>query len=247
MQTLHGDTLKDDYFWMREKDNPKVRAYLEAENAYTDAFMKPTEAFQKALYDEMLGRIKQTDLSVPYRDGGWFYYSRTEKGKQYPIYCRKKGSLEAPEEVYLDVNELAKGETFMSVGVPRGQRRRQPARLHDRQHRLPRLHAARSRTCDRQASIPSTSRASRTVAWAADNKTLFYTTRTRPSGRTSSTATRSAPTATDGCSTRRRTSSSASASAARAARRYLFVGVGSPHDERVALPPGRRADGRDED
>src|SRR4029077_5199897 len=117
MQTLHGETLKDDYFWMREKDNPKVRAFLEAENAYTEAFMKPTEAFQKALYDEMLGRIKQTDLSVPYRDGGWFYYSRTQQGEQYPIYCRKKGSLEAPEEVYLDVNALAKGEKFMSVGV----------------------------------------------------------------------------------------------------------------------------------
>ena len=79
--------------------------------------MKPTEAFQKTLYDEMLGRIKETDLSVPYRDGGWFYYSRTEKGQQYPIYCRKKGSVEAPEEVYLDVNALAKGEKFMAVGA----------------------------------------------------------------------------------------------------------------------------------
>ena len=75
----------------------------------------------------MLGRIKETDLTVPYRDGGYFYYSRTEKGKQYPIYCRKKGSLEAPEEVFLDVNELAKGEKFMAVGALRGQRRRQPA------------------------------------------------------------------------------------------------------------------------
>ncbi len=84
---------------MRERDNPKVRAFLEAENAYTESFMKPTEPLQKTLYDEMLGRIKQSDLSVPYREGDWYYYSRTEKGKQYPIYCRKKGRLEATEEV----------------------------------------------------------------------------------------------------------------------------------------------------
>src|SRR5690349_123730 len=71
MQTLHGETLKDDYYWLREKDNPKVRAFLEAENAYTDGFMKPTETLQKALYEEMLSRIKETDLSVPYREGGW--------------------------------------------------------------------------------------------------------------------------------------------------------------------------------
>ncbi|MEX0878728.1 MAG: oligopeptidase B, partial [Thermoanaerobaculia bacterium] len=116
MQTLHGDTLKDEYFWLRERENPDVRKYLEAENAYTDSVMKPTEALQKTLYDEMLGRIKETDLTVPYRDGAYFYYTRTEKGKQYAIYCRKKGNLEAAEEIYLDVNALAEGERFMSVG-----------------------------------------------------------------------------------------------------------------------------------
>ena len=151
MQTLHGDNLEDDYFWMRERDNPKVRAFLEAENAYTESFMKPTEPLQKTLYDEMLGRIKQTDLSVPYREGGWYYYSRTEKGKQYPIYCRKKGSLEAAEEVYLDVNALAEGQRFMSVGGPQRQRRRPPARLHDGQHGVPRLHALDQGPLDRKA------------------------------------------------------------------------------------------------
>ena len=83
--------MVDNYFWLRDKPNPEVRAYLEAENAYTDAVMKPTEAFQKKLYDEMLGRIKETDVEVPYREGDYFYYVRTEAGKQYGIRCRKKG------------------------------------------------------------------------------------------------------------------------------------------------------------
>jgi oligopeptidase B len=117
MDMLHGETLRDDYFWLRERSNPEVKAYLEAENAYTDSVMKPTEGFQEALYKEMLSRIKETDLSVPYREHGYFYYARTEKGKQYPIYCRKKGGLEAPEEVILDVNALATGEKFMAIGA----------------------------------------------------------------------------------------------------------------------------------
>jgi oligopeptidase B len=115
--TIHGDTRADDYFWLREKTSPEVAAYLEAENAYTDAVMAPTEPFQDALYREMLARIKETDLSVPYREGGYFYYSRTEEGKQYPIFCRRKGDLEAPEQVTLDLNELATGHSFLSLGA----------------------------------------------------------------------------------------------------------------------------------
>src|ERR1700730_221028 len=114
---VNGRTLVDNYFWLREKSNPEVRAYLEAENVYTDAVTKPTEAFQKHLYDEMLGRIKETDVDVPYKEGGYFYYSRTEAGKQYAIRCRKKGSVDAPEEVVLDVNEMAKGQVFMAVAA----------------------------------------------------------------------------------------------------------------------------------
>jgi oligopeptidase B len=114
---VNGRALVDNYFWLREKQNPEVRAYLEAENAYTDAVMKPTEAFQKRLYDEMLSRIKETDVDVPYKEGDYFYYSRTEAGKQYQIRCRKKGSLDAPEEVVLDINEMAKGQIFMAVGA----------------------------------------------------------------------------------------------------------------------------------
>src|SRR6202162_2452687 len=116
VEAVHGDKLVDDYFWLRDRKNPEVKAYLETENAYADAFMKPTEALQSKLYDEMLGRIKETDLSVPYPKGNYFYYSRTEKGKQYPIYCRKKGSTEAAEEVMLEMNEMGRGARFMAVG-----------------------------------------------------------------------------------------------------------------------------------
>jgi oligopeptidase B len=112
---INGHQLTDNYFWLREKSNPEVRAYLEAENAYTDALMKPTEPLQKKLYDEMLSRVKETDVEVPYKEGDFFYYIRTEAGKQYPIRCRKKISADASEEVLLDVNELAKGQAFMTV------------------------------------------------------------------------------------------------------------------------------------
>ena len=114
---LHGDIRQDDYFWLREKDNPEVTAYLREENAYTAEMMQPTESLQEALYQEMLGRIKEDDSSVPYRRGGHFYYSRTEKGKQYQIYCRKAGSLEALEEITLDLNALAAGHPFFSLGT----------------------------------------------------------------------------------------------------------------------------------
>ena len=91
MQTLHGDTLKDDYFWLRERENPEVRAYLEAENAYAEAFMKPTEGFQKTLYDEMLGRIKETDLTVPYRDGAVLLLLAHREGKAVPDLLPQEG------------------------------------------------------------------------------------------------------------------------------------------------------------
>src|SRR5215472_16908655 len=115
VQVLHGDRLEDPYYWLREKDSPDVVAYLTAENAYTDAVMKGTEAFQEALYGEMLGRIKEDDRSVPFRRGEWLYYSRTERGKQYPIYCRKR----APggvEQITVDVNALAEGHAFCALG-----------------------------------------------------------------------------------------------------------------------------------
>jgi oligopeptidase B len=116
-QTFHGEALNDDYFWLREKTDKEVIAYLEAENAYTEASMKGSEALQEKLYQEMLGRIKQTDANPPYRQDGYYYYSRTETGKQYPIFARRKGSLTAPEEITLDLNELAQGQKYTAIAT----------------------------------------------------------------------------------------------------------------------------------
>src|SRR5258708_6120906 len=114
---LHGETFHDDYAWLRDKSSPEVIAHLESENAYADAVLAPTTELQETLYNEMLGRIKETDLSVPYRRGDYFYYGRTEKGLQYPIYCRKFQSLDAPEQITLDLNQLAEGNKFMALGA----------------------------------------------------------------------------------------------------------------------------------
>jgi len=114
---LHGERLQDDYFWLREREDPAVRVYLEAENRYADALLAPTRELQETLYREMLGRIKQTDVSVPYRDGAYWYYARTEEGRQYSIYCRKHLVLTAPEQILLDLNQLAEGHPYMALGV----------------------------------------------------------------------------------------------------------------------------------
>jgi oligopeptidase B len=115
--TVHGDTRIDDYFWLREKENPAVRAHLEAENAYTDAVMAPTKPLQEKLYAEMVGRIKETDSAPPVLLRGYWYYTRTEQGKQYPIYARRAGKIDAPEQITLDVNQLAVGQKFMTIGA----------------------------------------------------------------------------------------------------------------------------------
>ena len=115
--TLHHHTRNDPYFWLREKSNPDVIAYIEAENAYSEAVMAHTNDLQETLYQEMLGRIQETDVDVPVRRGVYFYYTRTEEGKQYTIYCRKKGTLDAEEEITLDLNALAEGKEFLKLGV----------------------------------------------------------------------------------------------------------------------------------
>jgi oligopeptidase B len=117
IDVVHGERREDEYFWLRDKSSPEVIAYLEAENAHTDAVMKGSEAFQDALYAEMLARIKEDDSTVPYRRGAYVYYSRTETGKQYPIHCRRRNVPGAVEEITLDLNRLAEGHAFLSLGV----------------------------------------------------------------------------------------------------------------------------------
>jgi oligopeptidase B len=113
----HGEKRVDDYFWLREKTNSEVLAYLQAENAYTEAVTGPQQPFRDHLYQEMLRHLKEADTSAPVRRGEFFYYTRTEQGKSYPLYCRKHGSLKAPEEIILDQNALAEGHSFFSLGA----------------------------------------------------------------------------------------------------------------------------------
>ena len=113
---IHGQTRIDDYYWLNERDNPKVIDYLKAENAYTDLVMKHTEPLQEKLYNEMIGRIKQTDMSVPYFENGYWYYTRFETGKDYPVYCRKPKTLQAREEILLDGNKMAAGQSYFNIG-----------------------------------------------------------------------------------------------------------------------------------
>lgn len=173
--TAHGQTRVDYYYWLRERENPKVIEYLKAENEYLKAAMKHTEALQEALYQEMVSRIKPTDMSVPYRYQGYYYYTRYDEGKEYPIYCRKKGTLEAKEEVLLDVNAMAEGQAYfhvtglavspdnnlLSYGVDNVSRR---------------LYTLRFKNLvtgqDYEEAIPNTLGL---AAWADDNRTVFYT------------------------------------------------------------------------
>lgn len=172
---IHGDTLVDDYFWLREKSNPAVIAHLQAEEAYTDQVMKPTAALQEKLYKEMLSHIKQTDKTVPYRWGDYFYYTRTEEGKQYPIYCRKKGTLDAPEEIVIDENELAKGQKFMDVGVfaPSDDGNLLAYSTDNTGYRQYTLQIKNLKTGE---LYPERIERVNNLAWATDNKTFFYVT-----------------------------------------------------------------------
>ena len=172
---IHGVTLVDDYFWLREKSNPDVMAHLQAENSYAETVMKPTAQLQEALYKEMLSHIKQTDVNVPYRWGNYFYYTRTEEGKQYQIFCRKRGSLDAPEEIVLDQNELAVGQKFMSVGafVPSDDGNLLAYSTDNTGYRQYTLQVKDLRT---GKLFPESIERVNDVAWATDNKTMFYVT-----------------------------------------------------------------------
>jgi len=172
---IHGDTLVDDYFWLREKSNPRVIEHLKAEDAYAVAMMKPTAPLQEKLYKEMLSHIKQTDVNVPYRWGDYFYYTRTEEGKQYPIFCRKHGKLDAKEEMILDENELAKGQKFMNVGafVPSDDGNLLAFSTDNTGYRQYTLHIKNLQTGE---LFPEHIERVDNVVWATDNKTMFYVT-----------------------------------------------------------------------
>lgn len=171
----HGQTVVDNYHWLRDKKNPEVIEYLNAENAYTAEMTKNLKGFEDSLYNEMLGHIKQTDLSVPVRRSGYLYYSRTEEGKQYPIHCRRKGDIDAPEQVILDLNELAKGLKFLSLGA---------FEVSDDGNLLAyttdttgfrqyQFHVKNLRTGE---LLPDTAERVTSLTWASDNQTVFFVT-----------------------------------------------------------------------
>jgi len=175
---LHGVTLTDNYAWLRQKEDPEVTAYLEAENAYAEALMAPLNRLREELYQEMLSHMKQTDVSVPFREGAWWYYTRTEEGRQYAIHCRTHGSPSAtedtPEQVILDGNRLAEGHAFFAIGdTDISDDGRWLAYTTDttgfRQYTL---HVKDLTTGE---TLPVEVERVGSVTWAADNSTLFYT------------------------------------------------------------------------
>ena len=174
-ETRHGETVRDDYYWLREKTDPEVIRYLDAENAYTDAMSAGFKPLAESLYGEMLGRIKQTDLSVPIRRGNYLYYSRTEEGKQYAIQCRRKGDMEAPEEILIDPNELAATHQFVGLGA---------MAISDDDSLLAysvdftgfRQYTLYVKDLGSGVTLPDTFERVTGVEWAADNRTLFVTT-----------------------------------------------------------------------
>jgi oligopeptidase B len=169
----HGHVRLDPFFWLRERDNPEVRKYLRAENAQLDAVLAHTRPLQERLFEEIKARIKQTDVSVPYRRGPFLYYTRTEDGREYPIYCRR-ASLEAPEQILLDVNELARGHDYYAVNA------RSPSPSHNilafaADTRGDRVHTIRFKDLTTGAILGDEIQGgSGYLAWANDNRTLFY-------------------------------------------------------------------------
>ena len=172
---MHGDSRVDPYYWMNQRDSDEVIQYLNQENAYTDAVMKGTENLQESLFQEIKGRIKEQDESVPYFENGYFYYTRYDEGKEYPIYCRKKESQDAPEEIMLDVNEMAEGYAYYSVvGVNVSPNNNIVAfgvdTVSRRQYTIYFKNLETGELLN--SKIPNTTGG---IAWANDNSTVFYT------------------------------------------------------------------------
>ena len=172
--TMHGHTRIDNYYWLNERENPEVIAYLEAENQYADACLKHTEPLQQQLFKEITGRIKQDDNSVPIKIRDYYHYTRFEEGKEYPIYCRKKHSLDAPEEIILDGNVLAEGHAFFQIGeVSLSEDDRLLAYSVDTVSR--RIYTVFVKDLETGELVGDPiENTSGNVVWASDNKTLFY-------------------------------------------------------------------------
>jgi oligopeptidase B len=170
----HGHVRVDDYYWLRERDNPEVIAYLNAENARTAKEMAHAQAFEEKLFEEIKGRIKQTDMSVPDKREDYYYYTRYEAGKEYSIYARKRGSFDAPEEIMLDGNILAQGYEFFSIGgsaVSAGQDI--IAYAVDTQGR--KIHTTFLKSLRTGETLPDViPNVTENLAWGNDNRTLFY-------------------------------------------------------------------------
>ena len=173
--TVHGRTLTDEYFWLRDRDEREVTSYLKAEDAYADAVMKPTAALQETLFREMLGHIKQTDDTVPYRENGYRYYSRTQEGLQYPIYARRRAAPNAADEVILDQNELAKGHEYTSLG---GRSVSDDGNLlaFSVDHTGYRQFTLRIKDLRTGTLLPDAIERVDDFAWATDSRTIFYVT-----------------------------------------------------------------------
>jgi oligopeptidase B len=171
---LHGERRVDEYAWLRGREDPAVRAYLDAENAYADAVLAPTRPLQAKLYDEMLARIQETDESVPYRKGRYFYYSRTEEGRQYPVYCRERDEPDARTETTLDLNALAAGRPFLALGAftVSDDASSLGYSLDETGYRQYTLFVKDLAT---GAVVETVAERVGSAAWAADNRTLFYT------------------------------------------------------------------------
>lgn len=172
--TIHEHTRVDDYFWLNDREDKEVIQYLEQENAYLHQVLSPTKKFQDDLFREMVGRIKQTDLSVPYKLRGYYYYTRYEEGKEYPIFCRKKGSLDAAEEIMLNVNQMAEGSNYYDVtGLTISPDNRLLAYGVDNVSRRKYTLYIKDLTTGKimKESVPNTDGS---YVWAADNQTLFY-------------------------------------------------------------------------
>ena len=172
----HGAARQDEYYWLRDdkRENAEMLAYLKAENAYTDHVLRPLESLEATIYDELVGRIKQDDASVPYRDDGYWYYTRYETGKEYPIHARRKGAMDAPEQVLFDVNAMAAGKNFFQLGTyevsPDG---RLAAFATDDVGR--RQYVVQVKNLETGEVLPDRiTGANANLMWGDDNRTLYY-------------------------------------------------------------------------